>query len=870
MRTCGAGSFRVYSAELGKPYFTALSARRRKNLRITVLAAILAVAASATPNGAHAHHLLTKHTLDCSPDFPCPAAIRSRMNFWISVFGTWGKNTAILHDPEEPHRVYAVVDTRHGCRSSRKKLRKERTKVKETLRVVADKLQSGETITDDYELHIAALFYPRQNPKEIRAAAENIRCQGGVRDSFIAGLSRYHGYSAMVNQVLAENHLPLDIGYLPFVESSYNPAAYSRAGAAGIWQIMPKTARALGLKLDATLDERLDPEAATRAAAKYLTRADRVLSETARKLRETDRAQINPFIITSYNYGINGMRQAILTVAPNYMEVLERYKSPSFRTAVKNFYASFLAARHLAIDAKRDWSGSIVPRGGAYQTVVLQRPASIERIKSVFGLSEEELRPLNLALTRFVWNGWRTVPAGYRLRLPPKEDRWQKERAQLARFGSQHVLSGGEHYTVRRGDTACGIARAVAVNCSELLAANGIGRNGLILPGQKLFIPRKAERKASRGALPVFSGGYVVRRGDTACSIARRFGVDCKELIRKNKLGRNALIHVGQSLSVPRAATAGGQPPGLNADNLYITRRGDSACGVAARFGVNCRELLRLNAIGGSAIIHPGQKLRIPGLVVPETNRTARQLAEAAVDTVAPAPDKTQFIAANTATAENGGENGRENSRNDGNGRNGYAGPPGEKDELDGAASEFYGEFDFDFTVAGGDQPEVDSVTRAALLNILDTLPDLGIRVSDSGGAPQYAVRVEAEETLGHFSDWLGINGSGALRRLNKLPGDRSIGIGRRLVLPIRDAEMAQRFEQRRSEYHQVLSESLKDHYDLIGVRVYTVRSGDSPWRLAKRHGFPLWLFYRLNPSLRNGELKLGQVLTLPNLKAKI
>ncbi|MDA7996005.1 MAG: LysM peptidoglycan-binding domain-containing protein, partial [Gammaproteobacteria bacterium] len=66
------------------------------------------------------------------------------------------------------------------------------------------------------------------------------------------------------------------------------------------------------------------------------------------------------------------------------------------------------------------------------------------------------------------------------------------------------------------------------------------------------------------------------------------------------------------------------------------------------------------------------------------------------------------------------------------------------------------------------------------------------------------------------------------------------------------------------------LSESLKDHYDLIGVRVYTVRSGDSPWRLAKRHGFPLWLFYRLNPSLRNGELKLGQVLTLPNLKAKI
>jgi len=759
------------------------------------------------------------------------------MNFWISVFGEWDRHTAVLHDTEEPQRVYAVVKNRHGCSVLRKRLRRERAKAKKTLLRVADKIETGKPLADDYEEHLAALFFPRRDPQEIRAAADNIRCQGGVSHSYLHGLSRYHAYSPMINQVLAENHLSLDIAYLPFVESSYNPDAFSRVGAAGIWQFMPKTARVLGLKLNATLDERLDPEAATRAAARYLTRADRLLSKTARRLKkkngdkkELDRGQLNPFIITSYNYGIGGMRQAMREAGLDYMAVLERHKSPSFRIAVKNFYASFLAARHLAVDPKRHWG--ITPRGGAYQTVVLQRPVSIERIISVFGLSEEQLRPLNLALTSFVWRGWRTVPAGYRLRLPLKDDRWQKERAQLARFGSQALISGGDHYIVRSGDSACGIARALAVNCSELLAANQIGPSGLIQPGQKLFIPRKPPaRKLSRSKLPVFDADYVVRSGDTACRIAKRFRVACKTLIRHNNLGQDATILVGEVLSIPEAAPA--VAPSLNPDNLYITRRGDSACGVAARFGVNCRALMRLNGIGGSAIIHPGQKLQIPGLVVPATNRTARKLAEAAVVTAAPAQDRAA----------------------------------GKDDHS--AADDFNEEFDFDFAVDREEPPEVDAVTSATLLNLLDTLPDLGISVTDAAGIAEYAVRVEAEETLGHFTDWLGINGNGALRKLNKLPGNLSVSIGHRLVLPIRDAEMAQRFEKRRSDYHQVLSESLKDHYDLVGVAAYTVRRGDSPGKLAEQHGFPVWLFYRLNPSQRNGELKPGQSLTLPKLKAK-
>ena len=146
----------------------------------------------------------------------------------------------------------------------------------------------------------------------------------------------------MVDRILAENNLPPDIRYLPFVESSYNPAAHSKAGAAGLWQIMPATARSLGLELNATQDERLEPEAATRAAAKYLVDATRRLLKVSRSKNASIQPElVNPFVITSYNYGVNGMRRAINRIGPDYMQVLNRYKSPSFQVAVEKLLCQF-------------------------------------------------------------------------------------------------------------------------------------------------------------------------------------------------------------------------------------------------------------------------------------------------------------------------------------------------------------------------------------------------------------------------------------------------------------------------------------------------------------------------------------------------
>ncbi|MBX2868428.1 MAG: lytic transglycosylase domain-containing protein, partial [Acidiferrobacterales bacterium] len=377
------------------------------------------VVLSSIPRSANADHLLPKHALRCSEDFPCPPELRRRVDFWIQVFKGWNKTKAILHDPNSPERVYMVIDTGKGCsRAVGKRIKANRKVIRDSLNSLATNLAKGRKISNKREQHLLTLF-PNANVKRIRQAAKSIRCQSGVKDSFIAGLKRFNRYSAMVDRVLLENNLPADIRYLPFVESSYNPAAYSKAGAAGLWQIMPATARSLGLELNATVDERLDPEAATRAAAKYFLQATSRLTKVSReKDPNISMSNINPFVITSYNYGINGMRRAIRKVSPVYLEVLNKYKSPSFQVAVKNFYASFLAARHVALNADRYFKSVPPAKPLDSQTVVLQNATSIQRIEKVFGLGEKELKPLNRTLTRYIWNGWRLIPAGYRLRLP--------------------------------------------------------------------------------------------------------------------------------------------------------------------------------------------------------------------------------------------------------------------------------------------------------------------------------------------------------------------------------------------------------------------------------------------------------------------
>ncbi len=761
---------------------------------------------------ARAHHLLPENDLQCSADFPCPEEITRRVDFWIEVFKGWKKEQAIFHDPDSPERVYSVIQTGEGCsRSARKKVKRERARLKKALESLATKVGNNQNITQK-EQHLYQLF-PSAKASEIRKAAKSIRCQGGVRDGFLKGLQRFHRYSALVDSVLEHNSLPPDIRYLPFVESSYNPAAYSKAGAAGMWQIMPKTARVLGLELNATIDERLDPEAATRAAAKYLLNARRSLMELARtidpSIKTTD---INPFIITSYNYGVNGMRRAIRKIKPDYMSVLNNYKSAGFQVAVKNFYSSFLAARHVALNSDRYFGQYAHAEKVRTQTLVLKNSTSIDRIKKVFNLTEKDLKPLNLPLTRFVWNGWRLIPDGYRLQLPARADNWKSQILRLGTLPVEKMAPGAQSYVVRKGDTACGIARALDTNCRELIKVNHLGKKAVIRIGQRLTIPGKVivvQKTTTRSGFekPISDGSYRVRAGDTACAIAERFGVKCRELIAGNQLGRSAKIYVGQRLTIPGAVTLSKGVAELNNENLYVVKPGDSLCLIAQRFSVNCSVLGKLNSLKGKSTIFPGQKLKIPGYETPNTTETATALAHL---------DETIQAAKNQSSAP-----AQSNSTSD-------------------------------------STPGLSQEQRDDLQNLLDTLPELGIMVSNASGQPVYSIVSEIDETVGHYADWLGLRSSREIRKINSLSFGQTLRVGKVLKLPVRNTSDIAKFEKKRMEYHQVLSESFKEHYVLYEIEPYRVKKGDSLWLLSNEFGFPLWLLYRVNHSLGHSTLHAG------------
>lgn len=907
---------------------------------------------------ADAHHLGSSQNLKCDAAFPCHEEITGRVQFWVDVFSKWSNDQIILHDKNRPERVYAVIKTKASCtdRNSKRRVDKYRKGVAADLKDLAKRIDRGNTAFSDEDQHYLKLF-PSRSAKRIRKSAETIRCQQGNKTRFAAALARFEQYRPMVERQLADSGVADDIKYLPFVESAYNPEAYSRVGAAGLWQIMPRTARSLGLSLNATIDERLDPFAATRAAGVYLSRARKSLAaEAAKKGQTISDATMNPFVITSYNYGVSGMRRAIRTHGLDFVEVLNKYKSRSFRTAVRNFYASFLAARHVAKNADRYFDNiESLPRF-QHKLVRLEHATSLERVEKVFGLSADTLKPLNPALTRFIWHRWRFIPAGYHLRLPAQSGDWSAEIAQLESLKPQQESSAGSTYRVKRGDTACGVAHAFRVSCRDLVDANQLGRKAVIRVGQKLTIPGKGRRssstqvaqssnsakptaasyKVNRGDTPcgisrklgvscqqlmkanrisrrgLIQPGQIlkvpgagataaktaksnlpatvrVRRGDTACGIATQLGISCKSLMATNKLSKQGLIRVGQTLKVPGAGSVSAKSESTEDVVTTVTvKKGDTACAIARRAGVNCNAFMKLNGLNSKTLIQPGQRLKIKAGAV--LSADAGEATNAGVETAAPVQTVTVRSGDTPCgiARRHGLECGWFMSIN--GLRKGGIIRPGQQLQLvdvtveqgedggDGVAAnspvpvEKPSVLDGTETSGGGvsKQPSLassDAAQSSAMLT-LDEPVDLRVRASDSGDS-RYSIRVEPEETLGHYADWLDTGYAGSIRRLNGLNRSASVFVGQRIALPVTSQSQLEAFEARRMDYHRVLIEQFKERFTIDKVDQYSVKAGDSSWSIAAKGDMPLWLLTRFNKSLRDTAPKPGQTLQMPVLRAQ-
>lgn len=559
------------------------------------------------------------YPLQCDETFSCPASLLPRVGFWVEVFSRWDTNTAIFHDKENPHRVYTTLKRTQGCRKSRKgdSVDRERRRLKKKLKTISSRLKSGSSLSESQQ-KIADLFADQTTSTTISAeianAADRVRCQSGNQDRMREALRQFQLYRPTILDALESQNLTPELQYLPFVESAFNPNALSHVGAAGLWQIMPQTGRTLGLTVNNAVDERYDPKSATYAAALYFRNSVDDLSETAFENGFSVVAKdLNPFVITSYNYGVRGMERAIKQVGLNYERLLLEYKSPSFQTAVKNFYASFLAARHVAKNSDQ-FFGPIEPdtsqRIYSFNRVSLTRATSAKRLSKSLNVDIDILKRLNPALKSVVWRNKALAPKGFNLKLPFREAGWDSELASMYRLPKEVERPGYLWHKVRSGQTACGIARKYKASCNALKKLNRLNKKATIYIGQRLKVPTKTggisvasstvNTRSSANIASSSTSEYRVQRGDTACKIATSFKMRCGEFLAINGLQRTSLLQIGQRVMVSAK------------NSWHVVRNGQTACGIAESYRVSCSALLDANRLRRSSVIKVGQRLRIP------------------------------------------------------------------------------------------------------------------------------------------------------------------------------------------------------------------------------------------------------------------
>ena len=254
-------------------------------------------------------------------EFPLPAELAPAVRFWVDVFTRYSQRDVVIHDRLEPWRVYAVVRApgSEEATTSRARAWVDRLVLATALRPEpAAWLRLGEPA-------------PRC---EFPAGPERIRLQRGMREAFAGGLVGERFYRGVVRRALARAGLPPALGALPLIESSYRPDAISRAGAVGLWQFMAATAQRY-LRVASAVDERRDPVRASEAAARHLRALRAVLPNW-------------PLALTAYNHGLAGVERARHALGSDDLGALvTRYRGPGFGFASRNFYAEFLAARHV-------------------------------------------------------------------------------------------------------------------------------------------------------------------------------------------------------------------------------------------------------------------------------------------------------------------------------------------------------------------------------------------------------------------------------------------------------------------------------------------------------------------------------------------
>lgn len=461
--------------------------------------------------------------------------------------------------------------------------------------------------------------------------------------------------------------MPTEVALLPIIESAFNPQAYSRAKAAGMWQFIPSTGKHFGLKQDASADNRRDVLLSTHAALDYLQKLYGMFNSWE-------------LAFAAYNCGEGCVGRAIQKNLKKGLptDILSLNLPPE----TKNYVPKLIAVKNIIL-APGSYGIELdsVHNRPYFAKVSAPPKIDVKLAARLAEMGEEEFAALNPASTKPV----ASTSTGYFLVPAEKADTF-RENLELYRSLNGPLVSW-KVMTAGRGESLETVAKRYGMTASYLRAVSGPikEKKGKLTQSISLMVPmpkeakhitdtleRKVALKASqppRASLPSINAeavdavlpgatptgaiatapvaataaaaplqlansaandsvpadptgaSYRVQQGDTLFSIARRFNFSVDQLKKQNALSRD-IVTIGQVLTMPTAGPAAEDSAGLmrvrNTPqkvtpriNTYVVRAGDTLFGIASKLGVNLNELMRWNRLTARSVLQPGHKLRI-------------------------------------------------------------------------------------------------------------------------------------------------------------------------------------------------------------------------------------------------------------------
>ena len=435
-------------------------------------------------------------------------------------------------------------------------------------------------------------------------------------DYFERMVGRSKRYLFYIVEAVEKRGMPTEVALLPMVESAFNPKAYSRAHASGLWQFIPSTGRSYGLQQTWWVDNRRDVVAATHAALDYLQKLHGMFGSWE-------------LALAAYNWGEGSVMRAI---AKNQAKGLPTdYLSLRMPKETQQYVPRLIAIKNL-IQRSQDFGIDlgVVPNTPYFAQITLTQHIDVALAAKLADTTLDEFTSLNPNYTRPVIQAHQPAT----LLLPV--DKAEIFAANLESYGKP--LVSWQPYPAKRGEKLDAIAHRHGISSGQLKEINGIAKlkRGRLIGNQVLLVPGTGRAKLENAAFSETVAEashaeiYTVRKGDTLFSIARRHGVKTEQIKTWNRLGAKRLV-LNQKLRLgppektaakpiqqvantsvtqnkPRDTRPHKPPP---KKKRYTVRRGDTLFSIAQRFDVDLDDLMRWNKLSARARLQPGDKVTI-------------------------------------------------------------------------------------------------------------------------------------------------------------------------------------------------------------------------------------------------------------------